>query len=155
MTSRFSTATRPALIFLLGLLTVAGISCRKVAPGPESLAKSLAEQIRDADPKGAGVFFEGQEHPAEDQLIITYRISRQDDQDDVWDRQRMVHFIFLPAPDDPHSVGGWYLERMAGDYLEYLGVAQGLQFDWDYQSYQSTAGSGHGIIGLAGTKSVR
>jgi hypothetical protein len=144
-----------APVLLLALLTMAGFSCRTAALSPESLAQNLASAIRDADPQGSGIFFIGKESPSADQLVVTYRISRKDDQDDVWARKRMLNFLFRPAPDDPGSVGGWYLERIQGDYLDYVGVAEGLQFDWDYCSYSTKFGSGHGIIGLAGTKNVQ
>jgi hypothetical protein len=144
-----------APVLLLALLTLAGFSCRTTALSPESLAQNLASAIRDADPQGSGIFFEGKESSAPDQLVVTYRLSRKDDQDDVWARKRMLNFIFRPAPDDPGSIGGWYLERIQGDYLDYVGIAEGLQFDWDYCSYNTKFGSGHGIVGLAGTKSVR
>jgi hypothetical protein len=144
-----------APVLLLALLTMATLSCRTAPLSPESLAQNLASAIRDADPQGAGIFFEGREAPSQEQLVITYRVSRKDDQDDVWARKRMLQFLFRPAPEDPGSVGGWYLERIQGDYLEYVGVAEGLQFDWDYSSYNTQFGSGHGIVGLAGAKHVQ
>jgi hypothetical protein len=146
-------ALAPAL--LLALLTIASLSCHTIPLSPESLAQNLASAIRDADPQGSGVIFVGKDASSQELLVVTYRISRKDDQDDVWARQRMLNFIFRPAPDDPGSIGGWYLERIQGDYLDYVGVAEGLQFDWDYSSYNTQSGSGHGIIGLAGTKHVQ
>jgi hypothetical protein len=143
-----------ALMLSLILLTVGSLSCRQTPSSPEGLARVLAEQIRDADPQGSGVFFDEKLDQAPQQLVITYRISRKDDQDDVWARKRLVHFIFRPAPDDPNSVGGWYLERIAGDYLEYLGVSLGLQFEWDHRSYLTDQGSGYGIIAVAGARKV-
>ncbi len=88
-------------------------------------------------------------------MVITYRLARLDDPDDPWAHKRLVHFLFRPAPDDPAAPGGWYLEQVAGDYLEYLGITEGLQFDWDYEFYETAEGTRQGIVALAGIKRAR
>ncbi len=128
------------------------VSCRKVPPSPDALALEICEQLRDHDPKATGCFFDAREMPAEDVLILTYHIARLDDQDDVWTRKRQVQFLFRPAPDDPTAPGGWFLERVVGDYLEQISTQEGFQVHWNYDFYQTPDGAREGISRLASLK---
>jgi len=145
----------PFLTLLIMSLALMLSSCLKTPASPEALAQAITEELRDLDPKGKGAFFDSRQDFSDQEMVLVYHISRQDDSDDPWARRRELHYFFRAAPDDPEAPGGWFLERIGGDYLEYLGVAEGLQFDWDYEFYQTANGSREGIAGLSGLKRAR
>lgn len=152
MNPRLSSFVRVGFLSVLICVSWSFVSCRKVPPSPDALALKICEQLRDYDPKATGCFFDAREMPAEDVLILTYHIARLDDQDDVWTRRRQVQFLFRPAPDDPTAPGGWYLERVGGDYLQQVSVQEGMQAHWDYDFYQTPNGTREGISRLAALK---
>lgn len=141
--------------FLLTCAAFFFISCQKAPESPASLSRSITEALLHHDPKASGVFFESSNQLDDQHLVVIYSIGRLDDPDDPWVHKREVQFLFRPAPEDPDAPGGWYLERIMGDYLEYLGVSEGMQFDWEYRFYKTENGTRHGIVGLAGTKQAR
>lgn len=146
---------RYKLPFFLSCAAFFLISCQKTPESPASLSRTIAEALLHHDPKASGVFFEGSNQLDDQHLVVIYSIGCLDDPDDPWAHKREVQFLFRPAPEDPNAPGGWYLERIMGDYLEHLGVSEGMQFDWEYRFYQTKDGTRHGIVGLAGMKRAR
>ena len=143
--------TTPPLLVILFLV----FSCQQIPSTPELLCKKIAEDLMEADPKASGVFFDSVQQLDEEHLLVVYLVARKDNLDDPWRTKREVDFLFRPAPNDPEAPGGWYLERLGGEYIEFLGIGEGLQFDWDYEYFQTEFGPREGIIGLVGIKNVR
>ncbi len=141
-----------AVILNLVLMLVLS-SCRQIPATPEALCEKIARQMVKADPLGTGIFYDSRLELDDDHLIIIYQVARQDTPDDPWRRKREVRFLFRPAI-DPEAPGGWYLERVGGEYVEFLGVGKGLQFQWKYAYFQTANGPREGIVGVDGIHQI-
>ncbi len=154
---RHSIPTSRADLFISILLAIAFLasSCQQIPSTPEELSKKITEEIVKADPKATGLFFDSEQMLSEEQLVVIYYIARQDNIDDPWRSKREINFLFRPAPSDPEAPGGWYLQRIGGEYLEFLGIGEGVQFDWEFEYFRTENGPREGIIGLAGMQNLR
>jgi hypothetical protein len=142
------------IISIFFMTSICCISCRQIPSTPEALAKKIAEDLMHADDKASGVFYDATQQLDDEHLVVLYVIARQDSPDDPWRSNRDVHFLFRPST-DPEAPDGWYLERIAGEYLDFLGIGEGVQFEWDYEYFQTVNGPREGIVGLGGIKKIR
>lgn len=148
----------PALcIGFLPLLSLSFLvaSCQLIPKSPEELGKKISEQLVRADTKASGLFYDFSQQLDDENLVVVYQIARQDDPDDPWRNKRAVQYSFRRAAGDPEAPGGWYLTSVGGEYVEYLGLGEGLQVDWKYEYFQTENGPRQGIVGVKGIRNLR
>jgi hypothetical protein len=142
----------PSAFYLLSFALF--LSCQQIPTTPEKLCEKICKQIVKADPGASGIFFKSTHELDEFHLLVIYDIARQDTPDDPWTNRKEIDFMFHPS-NDPEAPGGWYLADIGGEYLEYMGMTEGIRYDWSYAPFQTENGPRDGIIGLDGTMRMR
>ena len=140
------------LFSVISLLFI--VACQNTHSVPNDLADKISIQLRDTDPKAVGYFFESEEQTDADNMIIVYRIIRRDLIDDLWPAKKEIIFHFRSTINGAKAYNGWYLEYVEGEYIHYLAITESYQFDWNYKSYQTSAGLRRGIVSLSAMKKV-